>query len=95
MSLLALGAFLSSLGGPATWATAMDLGGPRAAVVAGVMNMAGNIGAYFCPLHVGKLFSYIDANEASWSLVPWLFVTVYAAACLSWFFVNPLGRGQR
>ena len=86
---LSLGAFFSSLGGPATWAAAMDLGGKHSAVVAGMMNMMGNIGAYFCPLHLGKLFTYIEQTGASWRLVLLLLVGIYLAGAVCWIFVNP------
>jgi nitrate/nitrite transporter NarK len=89
MALIAVGALLSSLGSPATWATAMDLGGRRAAVLAGTMNMMGNLGAYYCPKHVGTLFQSIETTSGNWNLVLWLFAGVNVACGLSWLFVNP------
>ncbi|MFN0055098.1 MAG: MFS transporter [Planctomycetales bacterium] len=89
MVVIAVGAFFASLGGPATWATAMDLGGRRAAVLAGGMNMMGNIGAYYCPKQVGILFEYIEKSTGNWNLVLWLFAGVNLAAGLFWIPVNP------
>jgi sugar phosphate permease len=89
MALVALGALLSSVSGPATWAAAMDLGGPRAAVLAGAMNMMGNIGAYYCPRQVGRLFDSIEKSSGNWNLVLWLFMGVNLVAAVSWVFVNP------
>lgn len=89
MAVLATGAMFSSLGGPATWAAAMDLGGRRAAVLAGGMNMMGNIGAYYCPKQVGILFGTIESSGGSWNLVLWLFAGVNLAGALTWIFVNP------
>ena len=88
MYVLALGALFASLGGPATWAATMDLGGRRAAVLAGIMNMMGNIGSYFCPRHVGRLFEWIETSSGNWNLVLWLFVGVNLACALSWVFVD-------
>jgi nitrate/nitrite transporter NarK len=73
----------------------MDLGGPRAAVLAGAMNMMGNIGAYLCPKQVGQLFDTIEKSAGNWNLVLWLFVGVNVAAAIAWIFVNPrLGNGK-
>lgn len=89
MALQTLGAFFFPLSGTATWAAAMDLGGRRAAVLAGTMNMMGNIGAYYCPKHVGRLFKSIEFSSGNWNLVLWLFAGVNLAAALTWLFVNP------
>ncbi|MBI3865753.1 MAG: MFS transporter [Planctomycetia bacterium] len=89
MGVIALGALLASVGGPATWAAAMDLGGRRAAVLAGAMNMMGNIGAYYCPKQVGQLFFSIENSTGNWTLVLWLFAGVNFVAALAWIFVNP------
>ncbi len=80
---------MTSVSGPATWAAAMDLGGRRAAVLAGAMNMMGNIGAYFCPKHVGLLFESIEKSSGNWNLVLWLFTGVNFVAAVAWIFVNP------
>ena len=90
VALFSVGALFMSIGGPATWAAGMDLGGRHTAVVVGAMNMIGNIGAYLCPLHVGKLFTYIkNSGTPNWNLVLWLFVCINACAALAWSFVNP------
>lgn len=89
MVVIALGALLASVSGPATWAAAMDLGGRRAAVLAGAMNMMGNIGAYYCPKQVGLLFVSIENSAGNWNLVLWLFAGVNFVAALAWIFVNP------
>ena len=87
---ISAGALFSSLGNPATWAAAMDLGGRYTPIVVGVMNMAGTMGAYFCPKQVGVLFDYIHATGGTrWDLVLLLFAGVNLATALLWVFVNP------
>lgn len=78
-----------SIAGPATWAAGMDLGGRHTAVLIGAMNMMGNIGAYLCPLHVGRLIEDVKESGESWNVVLWLFAGISAAAAVSWIFVNP------
>lgn len=89
MVLIAVGALFASIGSPATWATAMDLGGKRAAVLAGTMNTLGNIGAYYCPKQVGELFQFIETYAGDWSVVLWLFAGVNCMCGVCWLFVNP------
>jgi len=89
VALLSLGCLFAALGGPATWAAGMDLGGRHTAVIFGVMNMAGNVGAYLCPKQVGRLFVYVETSGASWDLVLWLFAGINAAGALLWVFVDP------
>jgi nitrate/nitrite transporter NarK len=88
--LLSAGALFMSLGAPANWAAAMDIGGRHTPVVIGAGNMMGNIGAFLCPLHVGRLITFIKASdEPNWNLVLWLFVAISAASAAAWVFVNP------
>jgi len=59
-------------------------------VIVGAMNMMGNVGAYLCPLHIGKLFEHVKkSNEGSWGLTLWLLAAVSAGAAIAWSFVNP------
>ncbi len=95
---LSVGALFMSIGGPATWAAGMDLGGRHTPIVFGAMNMMGNIGAYLCPLHVGELFDHVKTSDASWDLVLWLFAGINAAGAAAWLLVNPrrpIEEGQR
>jgi MFS family permease len=94
---LSLGSFLASLAGPPTWAVALDLGGRHSALVAGIMNLVGNIGAYYCPIAVAALFTHIQADEglsgsqgpARYNPVLYLFVGVYLVGALAWLVLNP------
>jgi MFS family permease len=94
--IVSLGAFCSALASPATWATAMDLGGRYTAVLMAVMNMVGSLGAFHCPRHVGALFDHItQGGDGRWDLVMWLFAGVNLAAATAWLLVRPTDRIQR
>jgi sugar phosphate permease len=87
--LLSVGCLFAALAGPATWAAGMDLGGRHTAVLFGVMNMAGNVGAYLCPKHVGSLVVSLERSGANLNLVLWLFAASYVSGAVLWIFVNP------
>jgi sugar phosphate permease len=86
---LVVGCLFASLAGPATWAAGMDLGGRYTPVIFGVMNMIGNIGSYYCPMQVGRLFDHIEATKGNWALILWLLVGINLAGAAAWLFVNP------
>jgi MFS family permease len=86
---LSAGAFCASLAGPAAWAATIDIGAGLTGVIFGIMNMAGNVGAYACPIHVGALVDYIDRTDGDWNLVLYLFVAVNLVGALCWLFLNP------
>ena len=85
----AFGAFCASLAGPAAWAATIDISPKLTGVIFGIMNMAGNIGAYVCPVTVGKVMDHIEATAGDWNLVLYLFVGVNLACALCWLFLNP------
>jgi sugar phosphate permease len=87
--ILALGAFCASLAGPAAWSATIDISPKLTGVIFGIMNMAGNIGGYVCPVTVGKLMDHIEATAGDWNLVLYLFVGVNLACALCWLFLNP------
>lgn len=89
VAVLSVGSLFAALGAPATWAAGMDLGGKHTPVIFGIMNMIGNIGSYYCPIHVGQLFDYIKISSGDWNLVLWLFVGINVAGALAWILVNP------
>jgi MFS family permease len=89
VAVLSLGCLFWSLSGPATWAAGMDLGGRYTAVLFGLMNMVGNIGAYLCPPRVGRMFDDVQQGSGDWNVILWLFAGVNAAGALTWVFVNP------
>jgi len=87
--MISLGALLSGLAAPATWAATMDISGRHTALGFAIMNISGNIGAIFCPLAVGYLVAHIKASNGDWALVLYLFAVVYVLGGLSWLILNP------
>jgi predicted MFS family arabinose efflux permease len=87
--LLALGNFCLGMGGPASWATTMDISGQHTQVVFGLQNMCGNVGAMVCPIVVGALFDRIQAGHGDWNEALVLIAAVYLAGALCWAFLNP------
>ena len=63
LAALGLGAAISGLAAPATWAATMDVGGKSATSIMAIINMSGNLGAYACPKAVGKI---LDAYPERW-----------------------------
>jgi MFS family permease len=84
---LAVGAVSMGLAAPATWAATMDLGGTRSsASVMALANMAGNLGAFLCPVAVGAI---LDASGQSWNLVLLMLAGVSALGGLFWMLLDP------
>ena len=66
LAALGLGAAVSGLAAPATWAATMDVGGKSATSIMAIINMSGNLGAYLCPIAVGAILdAYPDAGTSS------------------------------
>jgi MFS family permease len=86
LAALGLGAAVSGLAAPATWAATMDVGGKSATSIMAIINMSGNLGAYACPKAVGKI---LDAYPERWDLVLIMFATVSIAGGICWLLVNP------
>ncbi len=86
---IAFGAFLSAISGPASWAAMMDIAGKHTSVVFGISNVAGNIGAMLSPLAVGALMDYIVKTGVDWDWVLYLFVGIYFFAAIFWALLNP------
>ena len=82
LCVLGLGAVATGLAAPATWAATMDLGGARsAASVMALANMAGNLGAFLCPMAVGAI---LDVFGGRWNLVLLMFAAVSLAGGVCW-----------
>jgi MFS family permease len=86
---LALGSLFFGLGSPAAWAAGMDISGRHTAILFGIMNMAGNFGAFLSPIAVGFLFAHIQRTSGDWSLVLYVFAGVYLAGSLCWALLDP------
>ncbi|WP_406693922.1 MFS transporter [Singulisphaera sp. Ch08] len=89
VTMLSLGAFLSGLAAPTTWAATMDISGRHTALGFAIMNMSGNIGAIACPIAVGYLIDHIRATNGNWDWVLYMFAAIYLAGSLAWLFLNP------
>lgn len=89
VAMLSLGAFLSGLASPTTWAATMDISGRHTALGFAIMNMSGNIGAIACPIAVGYLIAHIRATNGNWDWVLYMFAAIYLAGSLAWLFLNP------
>jgi MFS family permease len=83
---LGLGAAVSGLAAPATWAATMDVGGKSATSVMAIINMSGNLGAFVCPIAVGAI---LDAYPERWGLVLFMFGMVSITGGICWLLVNP------
>ncbi|NNE91281.1 MAG: MFS transporter [Verrucomicrobiales bacterium] len=84
-TLLAVGAFMAALAGPAGYTSAIDIGGQRVPQVFGLMNMSGNLAAAASPALVGFLFTKTE----NWNLILLIFAAVYFAGAICWVFVKP------
>jgi MFS family permease len=86
LAALGLGAAVSGLAAPATWAATMDVGGKSATSIMAIINMSGNLGAYLCPKAVGAI---LDAYPERWDLVLFMFAMVSITGGICWLLVNP------
>jgi nitrate/nitrite transporter NarK len=86
---IAVGALLSGLAGPTTWAATMDLCGRHTALGFAIMNMTGNLGAIACPITVGYLIEHIGSTGGKWEWVLYLFSGIYLAGAVSWLALDP------
>ncbi|SIO22895.1 MFS transporter, ACS family, glucarate transporter [Singulisphaera sp. GP187] len=89
VAMLSLGALLSGLASPTTWAATMDISGRHTALGFAIMNMSGNIGAIACPIAVGYLIAHIRATNGNWDWVLYMFAAIYLAGSIAWLFLNP------
>jgi len=87
LAVLGLGAATMGLAAPATWAATMDLGGRHSsATIMALANMAGNLGAFLCPVAVGAI---LDHSSGRWDLVLIMFAAVSIAGGICWIFLDP------
>jgi hypothetical protein len=63
--------------------------GHRTALFFGVMNMAGNLGAWACPVIVGVLFKWIKQTGGDWNLILYLIGGVYFGGAACWMLLDP------
>lgn len=84
---LSLSSFAAEFSGPASWTTAMDIGGEHVGAVSGFMNMLGHFGGSVAPAVMGTLLTW-DSN--AWNVAFLLSAAIYAAGGLCWAFIDPV-----
>jgi sugar phosphate permease len=89
VGIIALGMFFWALSGPAAWAATLDISGRHSAILFGLMNMCGNLGALACPIVLGYLFRQISASHGDWNLVLYVFVGINLAGAACWAVLDP------
>ena len=87
-TLIAVAGALSMFTLAPSWATAIDLGGPNAAVLSATMNTAGQVGGILSPI----VLAYIVDRLGDWSLPLYLLAALYLIAAISWAFIDPQPR---
>jgi nitrate/nitrite transporter NarK len=55
-------------------------------------NMAGNLGAFLCPMAVGGI---LDATDNQWSLVLFMLAAVAFAGGVCWLLLDPDAKPSR
>jgi hypothetical protein len=81
--LLAVGSFFFNFSSPCAYALTIDMGGRHLPVVFGLMNMAGNLGAW---AFVSSVMWMVDAG--GWALAFWVWLALHVAALLCWLFLD-------
>ncbi len=84
MLVFSAGAFLFCFSSPCAYALCIDIGGKHLAVVFGLMNMVGNLGA---TLFVSSIMTLVRLGGWELALMVWLGLHVAAIVC--WFFLDP------
>jgi ACS family glucarate transporter-like MFS transporter len=81
---LSAGYFIFSFSSPCSYALCIDIGGKHLAVVFGLMNMIGNLGA---TAFVSTVTTLVSLGGWELALGVWLMLPVIAFIC--WLFINP------
>lgn len=87
MLAMGLASFSLDLVLPITWRAAMDIGGPYAGTVSGMMNMAAQIGGACGPVVVGYVLQYMHRN---WNLTFFISAAIYVVGGLCWIWLDPV-----
>lgn len=84
MLVLSIGAFLFCFSSPCAYALSIDIGGRYLAIVFGMMNMIGNLGAYAFVSGIMAMVSF-----GGWPLAFGVWIGLHVVAIVCWFFLNP------
>jgi MFS transporter, ACS family, glucarate transporter len=87
ITLMSLSSFSVELSVPASWTTAMDLGGRHVGAVSGAMNTVGQLGGVIAPAIVGFI---AQGGKQGWSAALYTAAGVYAIGFLCWLFLDPV-----
>lgn len=87
MFVMSASSFIAELGGPISWTTCMDLGGPAIGSLSASMNMVGQIGGSVAPTLIGWILQWTGNN---WSLAFYVSAGIYALGAVCWMFLDPV-----
>jgi MFS family permease len=73
---------------PAAWGTCLDIAGPHAGLVTGVMNTAGQLGAFLSPIVLAYLLKDQTRPE-DWVLPLLIAGGLYLAGSICWLIIDP------
>jgi MFS family permease len=82
VTLLCAAFLVNDLAIPVIWAVCADVGGRYAGTVAGIMNMAGGIGAILSPVLIPRVLRMLPADYSG----PERWRLIFAGLAVSWFF---------
>jgi sugar phosphate permease len=89
--LLAAAAGLGATGVAPAWPVCVEVGGARAGVVSGAMNMFGNLGGTLCPIVVGACVKRLG----SWPIALGFVAAAYLVAGMAWLVVDLSPQASR
>lgn len=87
IAVMSLSSFTAEFAAPATWTTAMDIGGERVGVVAGFMNTLGHLGGSVAPAVTGFL---LTASGNAWNVAFYCSAIIYGAGAICWTLIDPV-----
>jgi MFS family permease len=89
--LLCLAFLVNDLAIPVIWAVSADVGGRFVGTVAGIMNMAGGIGAFLSPLLIPYVLAALPEGmgvDVRWRLIFVGLAAAWFVAAVAWLFVD-------
>ncbi len=91
VTLLCLAFLVNDLAIPVIWAACADVGGRYAGTVAGIMNMAGGVGAILSPILIPPVFARLPAAYSPaerWRIIFAGLAVSWFLGALSWVFID-------
>lgn len=84
IALLSAGLFIFCFSSPCAYALAIDIGGKHLAIVFGLMNMIGNLGAFALVSGISGLVQF-----GGWPFALGVWLSLHLVAVVCWIFLNP------